>query len=344
MRVRFLFVLCLVTPALAGDERGYLGFRPSFTARPERGVEIESVVPGGPAERAGLKGGDLLLKYNGHQVPDAKGFDDESETAFPRGFLKIAAEVRAGAEVEVVVEREGKTLTFKAVALNEAAMVKLAPPEPKEEEAEGAGEGKEEGEPMKLPDLASAGPPAAASFDFEKGDKLPEAFRAANGNWQAAAEGGATNRVLRQDRTVQPWAVCLVAGTGLSYSDGVATVRFHPVSGEEDASGGIIFRAQDAENYYVVRANSLEGNLRIYVLKDGNRTQLASATIEPPALKKWHTLEVSFSGATFKATLDGKAVVEATDATFRSGWCGLWTKADSVTLFDDLAMKPAPAH
>jgi len=342
MRVRLLLVLFLgVAPAVAGDERGFLGFRPSFIARPAKGVEIESVVPGGPADKAGLKAGDILLKYNGHEIPDAKGFDDESETAFPRGFIKIAAEVRAGAEVEMVVERDGKPLTLKAVAVNEAAMVKIAP---MEEEEEGAGGEKEEGEPMKLPDLATAGPPAAASFDFEKGERLPAGFFPANGRWELQAEAGASNRVFRQDQTVQPWSVCLLAGTGLSYADGVATVRFQPVSGEEDASGGIIFRAQDAMNYYVVRANSLEGNLRLYVLKDGNRTQLASATIEPPALKKWHTLEVSFSGTTFKATLDGKDVVEATDATFRSGWCGLWTKADSVTLFDDLAVKPAPAH
>lgn len=340
MRTRFLFLLCLgVAPAIAGDERGYLGFRPSFTARPAKGIAIESVFPGGPADKAGLKAGDILLKYNGHEVPDAKGFDDESATAFPQSFLELAAKVRVGADVELVVERDGKPLTLKAVAIDQAALEKLVP----KEEEEGAG-GEEEDEPVRLPDLATAGAPAAASFDFEKGDKLPAGFFPANGRWEAQAEPGATNRVLRQDKTVQPWSVCLVAGTGLSYADGVATVRFQPVSGEEDASGGIIFRAQDARNYYVVRANSLEGNLRLYVLKDGNRTQLASATIEPPALKKWHTLEVSFSGPTFKATLDGKDVVEATDATFRSGWCGLWTKADSVTLFDDLAVKPAPAH
>jgi hypothetical protein len=52
-------------------------------------------------------------------------------------------------------------------------------------------------------------------------------------------------------------------------------------------------------------------------------------------------IEVEFRGDTFRATLDGRDAVEARDATFSSGWCGLWTKADSVTLFDDLRVVPA---
>jgi hypothetical protein len=76
----------------------------------------------------------------------------------------------------------------------------------------------------------------------------------------------------------------------------------------------IVFRVQNRKTYYVARANALEDNLRIYVVKDGNRTQLATAQVEKPKLKAWHTLEVSFVGTTFKATLDGKGSVEATDA------------------------------
>ena len=334
MRVRILVFLSLgVTPALAGDERGYLGFRPSFKERPKKGIAVEVVFPGGPAEKAGLKAGDILLKYNGQDVPDAKGYDDESENAFPIAFLKIAEQVKAGAEVELVVERDGKAVTLKAVALNQEA---IAPFMPAEEEEEEEGPGEEE-EPVKLPDLASAGAPEPVSFDFQK---VPEGFFAVSGNWQVQAEAGTENAVLRQDKPVQPWAISLVAGKGRCYGDGAVTVRFMPLSGEEDASGGILFRAQDAKNYYIVRANALENNLRLYVVKDGNRTQLASVTVDPPALKKWHTLEVSFVGPKFKARLDGKDALEATDATFASGWCGLWTKADSVTLFDDFAMKP----
>lgn len=341
MRVGSLFFLCLcLAPAVAADERGYVGFVPSFAARPAKGIAIERVHPGSPADKAGLKAGDILLKYDGQDVPNAKDYDDESTTAFPGAFLKIAQQVKVGAEVEMVVERDGRPLTLKAVAIDEAAMKKLIP---EEEEEEGCGEEEgEEGESaMKLPDPGSAGAPAVASFDFNTvpEGKLPEAFFPFGGRWRIVPEEGSRNLVLLQDKPVQPWAVCVVAGKGGCYADGVATVRFQPVSGSEDASGGIVFRAQDARNYYVVRANALEGNLRIHVIKDGNRTQLASANVEAPALKKWHTLEVSFTGPAFKATLDGKDVVEAKDETFLSGWCGLWTKADSVTLFDDFAVK-----
>ena len=330
MRGRFLLILGLAAAATAGDERGFLGFQPSFRAKPEKGIAIEYVFPDGPAGKAGLKPGDVVLKYNGHDAPNAKDHDDETLSV---AFLKIAEQVKAGAEVEILVLREGQQVTLKALAISAAEMNRLVP---QKEEDEGPGE-KEE---VKLPDLASAGDPAAATFDFQK---FPEGFFPIVGQWKVMAEAGTDNGILRQDKPVQPWALSLFAGKGLRYADATATVRFQPISGEEDASGGIIFRAQDARNYYFVRGNALESNLRMYLIKDGVRTQLASVTVEPPALRKWHTLEVSFVGATFKAKLDGKDVVEATDATFKSGWCGLWTKADSVTLFDDLAIKPEKA-
>ena len=138
-----------------------------------------------------------------------------------------------------------------------------------------------------------------------------------------------------------PPSCLLIAGKGRCYRDGTASVRFLPVSGVTDASAGIIFRAQDPLNYYVARPNALEDNFRIYIVKDGIRTELGSVTVTPPPKNTWHTFEVTFHGPTFRATLDGKDLVEARDETFTSGWCGLWTKADSVTLFDDLKVTPA---
>jgi hypothetical protein len=342
MRMRILFLVLCVGVALAGDPpRGFVGLTPSVEAKPAKGIAIGRVVPGGPADKAGLKVGDVLLRYDGQDVPDFEDVDatdDDALEAYFASFRKIAEQVKAGAEVEIVVERDGKPVTLRAIAVDEAALAKLQPEEKGEEREEGEEGGEEK---AKLPDPASAGEPTAASFDFEKDPSGARLF-AANGKWEVVAEerSDPANHVLRQGAAVQPWAVCLFAGKGCWYSDGVAKVRFLPVSGAEDASGGIVFRAQDARNCYVMRANALEGNFRIYVIKAGARTQLASVTVEPPAPGKWHTLEVSFQGPAFKATLDGKAVVEAKDETFKSGWCGLWTKADSVTLFDDLEVRP----
>ncbi len=163
------------------------------------------------------------------------------------------------------------------------------------------------------------------------------------GRWAVIAEAGArpANAVLGQDQPTDPWAVALFQGEGRALADGIVRVRFRPVSGEDDRAGGIVFRAQDERNYYLVRANGLEDNLRLYVVKEGHRWQLATATVDPPAAGRWHTLEVRVAGTTMRATLDGGPAVEAADASFARGWCGLWTKSDSVTWFDDWEVVPA---
>jgi len=194
-----------------------------------------------------------------------------------------------------------------------------------------------------LPSLAEAGPPQPYKLDFSglaADALLPAVCFPYEGRWRVVRDAEGPNVALRQDRMILPWAVMLVAGKGRALTDGKATVRFLPVSGVVDASGGIIFRAQDPRNYYVVRPNALEDNYRLYIMKDGVRTQLSTVTVTPPKKGTWHVFEVTFRGPHFRATLDGKDLVEATDETFKSGWCGLWTKADSVTLFDDLEVVP----
>lgn len=90
-------------------------------------------------------------------------------------------------------------------------------------------------------------------------------------------------------------------------------------------------------NYYVARANALEDNVTIYHTVDGSRRQFKNVNIKV-APNQWHTLGVDFVGNQFKVTFDGKVAIEATDDTFKeSGAVGVWTKADSVTIFDDFS-------
>lgn len=147
--------------------------------------------------------------------------------------------------------------------------------------------------------------------------------------------------VLAQTAETQPWAVALLEDRKFGEVD--VSVRFRPVSGEEDASGGILFRAKDGQNYYVVRANALEGNFRLYALKDGKRSQLASAKVDAPKLGEWHTLRVVAKGTKIQAYLNGKLTLDHEDATYTEGWVGLWTKADAVTEFDDLEISGVAA-
>jgi hypothetical protein len=119
--------------------------------------------------------------------------------------------------------------------------------------------------------------------------------------------------------------------------DGFVEVRFKPLSGEEDQAAGIIFRCKDADNYYICRANALENNVRIYHFVHGKRTQFKGANL-PVAANQWHTLRVNFAGNRFVVIFDGKELFTAEDETISAaGKVGVWTKADSVTLFDDFS-------
>lgn len=117
--------------------------------------------------------------------------------------------------------------------------------------------------------------------------------------------------------------------------DGFVEVKFKALSGKEDQAGGVVWRVKDANNYYIARANALEDNVRIYHFVNGRRTQFKGVNTKV-APKQWHTLRVEFSGNTSKVFFNGKHLFDAEDATFKeAGKVGVWTKADSVTLFDD---------
>lgn len=129
------------------------------------------------------------------------------------------------------------------------------------------------------------------------------------------------------------FAVCLKNDTRVK--DGFVEVKFKPVSGREDQAGGVVWRAADADNYYIARANALEDNVSIYHTIKGRRAEFKSAK-ERVKSGVWHTLRVDFRADRFIVTFDGKRVLEANDGTFKDGGkVGVWTKADSVTLFDD---------
>lgn len=119
------------------------------------------------------------------------------------------------------------------------------------------------------------------------------------------------------------------------FSDLDISVVFKPLTGDIDASGGLIFRAKDEGNYYIVRANALENNFRLYTFVDGYRRQLASASVTAPSLNMPHEMRVVVKGNHIQAYLKGKLELDYHDDTFKKGFTGLWTKEDSVTSFDD---------
>lgn len=186
---------------------------------------------------------------------------------------------------------------------------------------------------LKVPDTA-----ATARFDFD--DKSISDWKTVDGRWAIEEMAGAPSgkRVIVQ-RAVDNAFNVIVAPAG-PYSDVDASVRFKPVSGREDASGGIVFRF-DEGRYYVIRANALENNFRLYYYDHG-RYQLATARVYPPSLGQWHTIRVVAVGDRIQGYLDGRLLIDHRDARYRSGKVGLWTKADSVTAFDDLVIRGVP--
>src|SRR5262249_41139621 len=122
-----------------------------------------------------------------------------------------------------------------------------------------------------------------------------------------------------------------------SVKDGFVEVRFKPVSGREDQAGGLVWRAKDANNYYIARANALEDNVTIYHTINGRRTEKKRANMKV-ATNQWDVLRVEFQGNHFVVRFDGRDALAWDDDTFRdAGKVGVWTKADSVTLFDDFS-------
>ena len=122
------------------------------------------------------------------------------------------------------------------------------------------------------------------------------------------------------------------------------SVKFRPISGEVDQAGGLVWRYKDKNNYYVVRANALENNVVLYKVEGGKRSSLApkAAAAETYGVKHsvpsgaWSTLGVAFDGSLFTVYFDGEKLYEVEDNTFGEvGKVGIWTKADSVTNFDD---------
>ena len=114
-------------------------------------------------------------------------------------------------------------------------------------------------------------------------------------------------------------------------------MRFKPLSGKEDQAGGLVWRWKDGDNYYVARANALENNVSLYYTTDGRRNTIKYVNAPVPA-NAWHVLRVDFSGTAIKVSLDGKAYIDVKDTHIAgAGSVGMWTKADSVTAFDDFS-------
>ena len=145
------------------------------------------------------------------------------------------------------------------------------------------------------------------------------------------------------DPTDYRFPLCIVDGQAFAQLGNVdVSVRLRPVAGKVDRAGGIAIRVKDAQNYYVVRANALEDNVRLYAVIDGNRQLFAGRSVKVTS-NQWHTLRLRAVGDRFTVYFDGTALFGAVDRRLtQPGRVALWTKADSLTEFVDLSIEALP--
>jgi hypothetical protein len=151
---------------------------------------------------------------------------------------------------------------------------------------------------------------------------------------------------LSTDRTAGRFPLAVLRD--VTFRDGEVSVRFKPVAGKVDEAAGLVWRYRDRNNYYIVRANALENNVVLYKVENGERTSLAPRGLPSRsygvkhAVPKmtWSELKVTFSDTLATVYFNNERLFEVVDTTFRSpGRIGLWTKADSVTWFDDFTFR-----
>lgn len=193
-------------------------------------------------------------------------------------------------------------------------------------------------QPASADTVTFAGTGAPADFEFGRtGSGAP-------GSWAVvrddSTEGGFALEQQSQDRTDYRFPLAIYKTLSARNVD--VQVRFKAMSGNVDRAGGIAVRFASPNDYYVVRANALEDNVRFYRVVKGNREQLGTANVKVPS-NTWNALGLRAEGSRFTISFNGKSLYTITDRTFDAdGKVALWTKADSVTRFDRLEINALP--
>ncbi|HLW65673.1 MAG TPA: family 16 glycoside hydrolase [Gemmataceae bacterium] len=184
-------------------------------------------------------------------------------------------------------------------------------------------------------------------FQKEDEGKIPAGWKVAKtgkgegSDWKVVADATApskTGYALAQLAKSPGGVFNLCVRDEPSLTDVEVSVAFKAVAGKEDQGGGIVWRYQDANNYYVARMNPLEDNFRVYKVQDGKRSQFQNFDIKIPS-GEWHTLKIKMQGDHIECFLDGMKHLDVKDSTFdKPGKAGLWTKADAQTHFDQFTV------
>jgi hypothetical protein len=184
--------------------------------------------------------------------------------------------------------------------------------------------------------LAERGKSYSFSFDDAAGP-LPASMSSVLGDWTRVADATAPSgpNVLKQTGEYYNADFPRVLVNDLTFTNATVRVKCRPDDGDTDRACGLVFRAKDSDNYYLTRANALEGNVNFYKVISGSRMEIAGAN-RTVTSGQWHTLEAETSADETVIRWDGEEVIRTHDGEYDKGKVGLWTKSDSITSFDDL--------
>jgi hypothetical protein len=157
-----------------------------------------------------------------------------------------------------------------------------------------------------------------------------------------------------QSLNSSPYHFPVLLYTNEIFFDFTFTTRFKIVGGIIDPMAGIVFRAQDQDNYYVVRASE-EGNLLWYRVVAGKQYDMLGIGVKISIPHDvWEELRVECAGTSTRCFLNGSLVIPPAkpgaptnglainDTTFSNGKIGFWTRADTKCYFVDAHVHYAP--
>jgi hypothetical protein len=128
-----------------------------------------------------------------------------------------------------------------------------------------------------------------------------------------------------------------------NFSDGTLSMRFKILGGNLDQDVGLAFNIQPNGDFMALRSDAEENNLLLYQWVQGQAMPLKRVERVSTTLGDWHEQTLVVSGTHISGLLDGKVYLDATLDAPVSGQVGLWSKTDTIVLFDRFGVSGRPS-
>jgi len=177
------------------------------------------------------------------------------------------------------------------------------------------------------------------------GFDLPPFGDGKQGRWTVVRDATAKTGIAIEHAGVQsaedraPLAIYRPA----SLKNAEINLRLKAAGGKSDQGGGVAVRLSNPQTYYLIQLDALRDRVLFSLVSNGSSEEIVGVDADI-ASHAWHTLTVRAKDDEFVVSLDGTWAFTAFDKTLsRAGRIALWTKGDSITRFDSIALAPLSA-